>query len=107
MHYDDLSFHASTRPIRNRCVSRANPQALPRYLGTMPVHIFVPRWMDQTNTNSQNLNAKALLSRFRDPRVRWTSVCSETPAEAIRQNGIETIRLSSTRWSQIRLALSY
>lgn len=73
----------------------------------MPVHVFVTRWMDEKNTNSQNLSARGLLSRFRDPRARWTSVCSEAPAEYIRQNGIETIRLSSSRWAMLRLALAY
>ena len=73
----------------------------------MAVHIFVPRWMDERNTNSQNLSARGLLSRFRDPRARWTSICSETPAEYIRQNGIETVRLSSTRWAMLRLAAAY
>lgn len=73
----------------------------------MAVHIFVPRWMDRTNTNAQNSNAKALLSRFRDPRARWTAVRSEAPADAIRQNGIETIPVSSSRWWELRLALAY
>ena len=73
----------------------------------MPVQVFVTRWMDETNTNSQNLNARGLLSRFRDPRARWTSVCSEAPADHIRRNGIQTIRLSSTRWAMLRLTLAY
>src|SRR5438105_8217286 len=73
----------------------------------MSVYIFVPRWMDPTNTNAQNSNAKALLSRFRDPRARWSAVCGNSPAELIRQNGIETFRLHSTRWWELRAILAY
>ena len=73
----------------------------------MSLHFFLPRWVDEETTNAQNLNTKALLSRFRDPRARWTAVCSEKPADSIRQNGIGTIRLTSTRWEQIRLAAAY
>src|SRR3974390_3402823 len=71
------------------------------------VHVFVPRWMDLANTNAQNLNAKALLSRFSDPRARWTAVCGETPSDLITKNGIATVRLSRTRWWEYRLALAY
>jgi len=63
--------------------------------------------MDQKDTNAQNSNARALLSRFSNPRARWTAVCSETPADSIRRNGVETMRLSRTRWWKYRLALSY
>ncbi len=73
----------------------------------MGAHVFVPRWMDRTETNAQNSNARALLSRFSDPQARWTAVCSEKPADSISRNGIETIRLSRTRWWNYRLALSY
>jgi glycosyltransferase involved in cell wall biosynthesis len=73
----------------------------------MAVHLFVPRWMDRANANAQNSNARALLSRFSDPRARWTAVCSEEPDESIRRNGIGTLRLSRSRWWEFRLALSY
>lgn len=73
----------------------------------MAVQVFVPRWMDQSNTNAQNSNAKALLSRFKDPRAHWIAVCGESPAELIRQNGIETIRIRSTRWWELRAILAY
>jgi len=73
----------------------------------MTLHIFVPRWMDPTNTNAQNSNAQALLSRFRDPRARWSAVCGDSPAELIRQNGIETIRISSSRWWEVRAIRAY
>jgi glycosyltransferase involved in cell wall biosynthesis len=71
------------------------------------VRFFVPRWMDRVNTNAQNSNARALLSRFSDPRARWTAVCSEEPDDSIRRNGIETLRLSRSRWWEFRLACSY
>lgn len=73
----------------------------------MAVHVFVPRWMDQTNTNAQNSNAKALLSRFSDPRGRWTAVCSHKPADCILRSGVETVCISSSRWWPCRLLLSY
>ncbi|HLZ41047.1 MAG TPA: glycosyltransferase family 4 protein [Candidatus Sulfotelmatobacter sp.] len=47
------------------------------------------------------------MSRFHNPGVHWTSICSESPAEYIRQNDVDTIRLSSTRWAMLRLAVAY
>ena len=73
----------------------------------MSLHFFLPRWVDEETTNSQNLSAKGLLARFRDPRAHWTAVCSEKPADSIRQNGVGTIRLTSTRFEQLRLAAAY
>lgn len=89
-------------PVR----AKASPR-ISEIIESMAVHVFVPRWMDPTNTNAQNSNAKAMLSRFHDPRVRWTALCSEAPTESIRRNGIDTIRLSSTRWALLRLAVAY
>jgi glycosyltransferase involved in cell wall biosynthesis len=63
--------------------------------------------MDRTNTNAQNSNARALLSRFRDPEARWTAVCSEVPDSAVRANNVQTISLSRSRLWQARLALAY
>ena len=50
--------------------------------------IFVPRWVDQANTNAQISNAKAMLSRFSNPNVQWTALNYETPdpAVAVRSN---------------------
>src|SRR3989442_15801477 len=75
----------------------------------MAVRIFVPRWMNRTNTNAQNSNAKALLSRFSDPRARWTAICSEEPADSIIKNGIRvrTVTLSRSGLWKYQLALSY
>lgn len=33
--------------------------------------ILVPRLVDQTNTNAQNLNARSILSRFSNPDLQW------------------------------------
>jgi glycosyltransferase involved in cell wall biosynthesis len=72
-----------------------------------PIHIFVPRWMDQKNTNAQNSNAKALLSRMSDSRARWTSLCSDEPAQRVVNNGIDLLRLSTSRTWRTELFLSY
>ncbi|HET9406072.1 MAG TPA: glycosyltransferase family 4 protein [Candidatus Sulfotelmatobacter sp.] len=73
----------------------------------MTVRIFVPRWMDQENTNAQNANARALLSRFSDPRARWTAVRSRESAPSVRQKNIYILPVSSTRFWHHRLALAY
>lgn len=73
----------------------------------MSVRIFVPRWMDQRNTNAQNSNARALLSRFSDARARWTAVCSHKTEAAPLPGAIEMIPLSSSRFWTYRLALAY
>lgn len=63
--------------------------------------------MDPSDTNAQNSNARALLSRFSDPRARWTAVCSQQPADSIRMCSHEVIRLSSSRFWGVALALLY
>lgn len=73
----------------------------------MSVRIFVPRWMDQRNTNAQNSNARALLSRFSDPRAHWTAVCSHKAAAPVMPSAVELIPLSSSRFWSYRLALTY
>lgn len=73
----------------------------------MPVHIFVPRWMDRSNTNAQNSNAKALLSRFSDPRARWTAIRGEEPTDSVINNGVETVQLSRSRFWPFELSLGY
>ena len=45
--------------------------------------IFVPRLVDATNNNAQNLNAKALLSRFTDPRADWTALHYDAPDQQL------------------------
>src|SRR5438445_2855006 len=73
----------------------------------MTVRIFVPRWMDRTNTNAQNSNARALLSRFSDPRALWTAVYSQEPADSIRHDRVKTLPLSRSRFWKYRLVLAY
>lgn len=45
--------------------------------------ILVPRYVDASNTNAQNLNAKALLSRFKSPRARWLTAHYHSPEEGV------------------------
>ncbi len=92
---------------RQLFASDANLRDRPKRTNEMALHIFVPRWMNRTNTNAQNSNAKALLSRFCDPRARWTAICSDEPADSIIKNGIETVRVSRSRWWKYQLTLSY
>jgi glycosyltransferase involved in cell wall biosynthesis len=73
-----------------------------------PYRVFVPRWMDQTNTNAQNSNARAMLSRFSDPRARWIAVRGEDASEHVRRNSaVETHRISASRLWPYQLALQY
>ena len=72
------------------------------------LRFFVPRWMNQTDTNAQNSNARALLSRFSDPRARWIAIHGEKPPESIRTNlAIKTHRISRTRLWHFELAWAY
>ena len=73
----------------------------------MPIHIFVPRWMNQNNTNAQNLNAKAMLSRFSDPRARWSTIGNDKLDEAVSKNGIRTVPVSKSRQWELDLVLAY
>jgi len=70
--------------------------------------VFVPRWMDRTNTNAQNSNARAMLSRFSDPRARWISIRGEDAPERIQTNpAVESHLISSSRSWPYQLALQY
>lgn len=70
--------------------------------------VFAPRWMDQTNTNAQNSNARAMLSRFSDPRARWIAIRGEDAPEQILANpAVETHLLSTSRLWSFELALKY
>lgn len=72
------------------------------------LRFFVPRWMDPSNANAQNSNARALLSRFSDPRARWIAVCGEEPPESVVKNGVvETHRIFRSRFWQCQLAFAY
>jgi glycosyltransferase involved in cell wall biosynthesis len=48
-----------------------------------PLNILVPRLVDVDNHNAQNLNAKALLSRFTSPDVIWHTFHYSTPDPAV------------------------
>jgi glycosyltransferase involved in cell wall biosynthesis len=72
----------------------------------MAVHVFVPRWMDGSDTNAQNSNARALLSRFSDPRARWMALRSD-PVDFASRNGCEALHISRSRWWELELALFY
>jgi glycosyltransferase involved in cell wall biosynthesis len=72
----------------------------------MTVRIFVPRWMDQQNSNAQNSNARALLSRFTSTQARWIAVCSDKAAAAM-PGTVELFPMSSSRLWSCRLALAY
>lgn len=73
----------------------------------MPVHIFVPRWMNQSITNAQNSNARSLLSRFSDPRARWTAIGNDQLPDAVIRNGVNIIQLFRSRLWAYQLALAY
>lgn len=71
------------------------------------LHIFVPRWMNRSDRNAQNSNAKALLSRFSDPSIRWTAVTGEEPVPSVVNNGVEILKLSRSHLWPYELLLSY
>ena len=73
----------------------------------MTVRVFVPRWMDRSNRNAQNSNARALLSRFSDPRARWTAVYSQEPADSIIHNSVRVLPISRSRFWKYQLAFAY
>jgi glycosyltransferase involved in cell wall biosynthesis len=45
--------------------------------------VLVPRFTDAVNVNAQNLNAKSLLTRFRDEAARWSAVHYYSPQEEV------------------------
>lgn len=71
------------------------------------VHIFVPRWMNRSDRNAQNSNAKALLSRFSDPRARWTAIAGEDAIPSVDKNGIDILKLSRSHLWPCELLLCY
>ena len=73
----------------------------------MAVHIFVPRWMNRSITNAQNSNARALLSRFSDPRAQWTAIGNDQPPDAVIRNGVKIIQLFHSGLWTYQLALAY
>ena len=51
-----------------------------------PARILVPRLVDAAQTNAQNLNAKALLSRFCNPSHQWIAAHYNDPHSAVANN---------------------
>jgi len=82
-------------------------RSAPEKSSTSSLHIFVPRWMNRSDRNAQNSNAKALLSRFYDPYVRWTAIASDEPLPSTVKNRIEILRLSRSHLWPYELFLSY
>jgi len=63
-----------------------------------PLEILVPRWTDSQNRNPQNLNASAMLARFRRPEARWTAFYYHTPVEDVGQSEqVRLVKLWQTR----------
>ena len=70
--------------------------------------ILVPRWVDQTNTNAQISNARAMLSRFSNPDVQWMVSHYEQadPAVAERSN-VKTRKLIHNGFWRCHTVLQY
>jgi glycosyltransferase involved in cell wall biosynthesis len=70
--------------------------------------ILVPRLLDCSNFNAQNLNARALLSRFRDQDLDWSVTWYDQPdATVVNNPRITAIRLWRRRMWLLRLWLFY
>jgi glycosyltransferase involved in cell wall biosynthesis len=73
-----------------------------------PVQILVPRLVDATQTNPQNLNAKSLLSRFSDPSCRWMAMHYGDPLPDVANNRLVTLtRLWRGRLWQWHMMMLY
>ncbi len=70
--------------------------------------ILVPRYIDAANTNAQNLNAKALLSRFASDRAKWIALHYNPPqVEVASSPRVELRKLCRTRLWQSHAVLLY
>jgi glycosyltransferase involved in cell wall biosynthesis len=70
--------------------------------------ILVPRLLDADNINAQNLNARALLSRFSTASVCWQALVDEAGDPAVLRNPlVEAEQLWSGRAWQLRHWLFY
>jgi glycosyltransferase involved in cell wall biosynthesis len=56
-----------------------------------PVRILVPRLVDATQINPQNLNAKSLLPRFSDPSCQWMAMHYGDPLQDVANNRLVTL----------------
>ncbi len=72
------------------------------------LRIIVPRVVDAANTNAQNLNARALLSRFRSEHARWITAHYDEPDQTVvGAPRTEVRKLWRTRLWQWRMLLLY
>lgn len=62
--------------------------------------VLVPRLMDKSNFNAQNLNAKELLKRFRSSLINWETVAYSEPIKEVmdRDNNNVTKLLKGRCW---------
>ncbi len=69
--------------------------------------ILVPRFVDRANLNAQNLNAKAMLARFRAPEAEWMTAYHGDPEPEVRNAA--NVRLTplgadrAWKWRLVRL----
>jgi glycosyltransferase involved in cell wall biosynthesis len=74
----------------------------------MTLKVLVPRFLDEANTNAQNLNTKALLSRFQDSRMEWWATHYDTANSKVAKNKrVRLVRLWRGRLSRLRMFLFY
>lgn len=74
----------------------------------MAIKILVPRFLDEANTNAQNLNAKALLSRFQDSGMEWWATHYATADTKVGKNkNVRLVQLWRGRLSRVRMFLFY
>src|SRR5512142_3205927 len=72
------------------------------------LRIFVPRLMDAANTNAQNLNARAMLSRFQREDARWfTTHYDEADPLVTQAPRVSVTKLWRTRLWQWHTLLHY
>lgn len=72
------------------------------------IRIFVPRLIDAANTNAQNLNARALLSRFRQQTARWITTHYDAPDTTVAAaSQVEVTKLCRTRLWHSHMLLKY
>lgn len=74
----------------------------------MPIRILVPKLVDAAQTNAQNLNAKALLSRFSDPSCHWLAAhYGDAQTSVVSNRHITLTRLWRRRLWQWHVMLMY
>src|SRR5512133_624572 len=73
-----------------------------------PLEILVPRWADAQNTNPQNLNAVAMLSRFTRPEAKWRTFFYHSPAPSVASSrSVGMVKLWRTRLWKYHVAALY